>query len=371
MTSAAFNPTRRGCEGAPCLNTVVAVTRARGFSLVELMIALVIAGILLFGLAVFFVSSSRSYGEAERVSRQIENGRYALSVLSEDIRLAGFYGDIGNVVNLPTVPAPSSAIPLPATLPNPCLTDIASVKAALPIPLQGVDAPGTAPTCVPDAVSGTDIIVIRRANTTTVSAGTADATANGYFTQTGNCVTQAPVFLIALSGATPSNFPLTDKDCSTVLPVRQYHVYIYYIAPCSIASGAGGACAAGDVALPTLKRVELLPGAMSAPEPLVEGIENVQYEYGLDTTGDGSPDSYTTNPTSVTQWSQVVSVRIHLLARNQDPSPGFTDTKTYQLGLTASGAANSVTPGGPYRRHAYTALVRVTNVSQRLEAIFP
>ena len=351
---------------------------ARGFSLIELMIALIIAGILLFGLAVFFVSSSRSFSEAERVSRQIENGRYALGLLSEEIRLAGFYGEVKNVINLPSTPAPSAVIPMPATLPNPCATDFASVKAALPVPLQGVDAPGTAPTCVPDAVSGTDIIVVRRANTTTIAAGS--AVANGFYTQTTNCVTLAPVFQIAQSG-----FTLTDKDCTTVMPIRQYHVYIYYIAPCSVATGSGGTCAAGDTPLPTLKRVELCSdtsaansacasGAdtMSNPEPLVEGIENIQYEYGLDTSGDGSPDSYTAAPSSVTQWSQVVAVRIHLLARNADATAGYTDTKSYAMGLLADGVTpNTLTPGGSFRRHAYTALVRVTNVSQRLEPVFP
>ncbi|HEV2219915.1 MAG TPA: PilW family protein [Casimicrobiaceae bacterium] len=349
----------------------------RGFSLIELMIALIIAGVLLFGLAVFFVSSSRSFSEAERVSRQIENGRYALGLLSEEIRLAGFYGEVKNVINLPSTPAPSAVIPMPATLPNPCATDFASVKAALPVPLQGVDAPGTAPSCIPDAVSGTDIIVVRRANTTTLAAGS--AVANGFYTQTTNCATLAPVFQIAQSG-----FTLTDKDCTTAMPIRQYHVYIYYIAPCSVATGSGGACAAGDAPLPTLKRVELCSdtsatnsacasGAdtMSNPEPLVEGIENIQYEYGLDTNGDGSPDSYTAAPSSVTQWSQVVAVRIHLLARNADATSGYTDTKTYAMGNNADGTANTLTPGGSFRRHAYTALVRVTNVSQRLEPVFP
>lgn len=354
-------------------------TPQQGFSLVELMIALVLAGILLFGLAVFFVSSSRSYGEADRVSRQIENGRYAMALITEDIRHAGFYGQVGNVVDLPTVPAPPSQIPLPATVPDPCATAIANVKAALPIPIQGVDnvVAATAPSCVTDAVAGTDILVIRRANTTTIAA--AAAVANGYYTQSANCLTAAPIFQVAQSG-----FTLTDKDCATVMPIRQYHVYIYYVAPCSIASGAGGTCAAGDAPLPTLKRVELCSqtalsnpacsggaGTMSAPVPLVEGIENVQYEYGLDTSGDGSPDTYTAAPASVTQWSQVVAIRVHVLARNADASPGFTDTKTYSMGLNAAGTANTVTPGGSFRRHAYTDLARVTNVSQRIEATFP
>ena len=114
------------------------------------MVALIISAILLLGLAVFFVSSSRSFSEAERVSRQVENGRYALVLLSEDIRHAGFYGEVKNVVNLPSTPAPPAVIPMPAALPNPCATDYASIEGAMPVPIQGVDnvASATAPSCV-------------------------------------------------------------------------------------------------------------------------------------------------------------------------------------------------------------------------------
>jgi type IV pilus assembly protein PilW len=210
--------------------------------------------------------------------------------------------------------------------------------------------------------------VIRRANKTTIPA--ASAVAGGYYTQTTNCATLTPVFQVAQSG-----FTLTDANCTTVMPIRQYHVYIYYIAPCSVASGSNGACASGDVAIPTLKRIELTsPSKMSNPVPLVEGIENIQYEYGMDTNGDGNPDTYTAAPTlpsTVTQLPQIVAVRIRVLARNTDTTPGFTDTKTYNFGTNADGTPNTVTPGGGFQRHLYTELVRVTNVSQRLESTFP
>ncbi len=335
----------------------------RGFSLIELMVALTLAGVLLLGLSVFFVASSRSYSEAERVSRQIENGRYAAALLGEEIRHAGFYGEVANVINLP----PTAAIAVPGSITDPCAdatTGLTAVAAALPVPIQGVDSPDTAPSCITDALAGTDILVIRRVNTTTIGAGS--AVANGYYTQTSNCVTETPIFKLDRG-----TFTLHDKDCAIVMPIRQYHVYIYYVAPCSIATGTGGACQTSDAPLPTLKRVELTPTGMSNPVPLVEGIENMQLEYGLDTSGDGSPDSYTAKPTSVAQWMQVVAVRIHLLARNTEASSGFTDTKTYALGNKADGTANTVTPGGSFRRHNYTELVRVNNVSQRIESSFP
>ncbi len=83
-----------------------------GFSLIELMVALTLAGILLLGLSVFFVSSSRSFSEAERASRQIENGRYALALIAEEIRHAGLLRRSGQrTLNLP--PTPPSRCPIP------------------------------------------------------------------------------------------------------------------------------------------------------------------------------------------------------------------------------------------------------------------
>ena len=333
---------------------------ASGYSLIELMVALAVASIVMAGMSQFFVTSSRAFSDTERTSRQIENGRYATALLSEDIGHAGFYGEVGNVVNLPA----GAAIAMPASLPDPCATSIASVAAALPLPIQGVDAPTAAPTCLPDYVSGTDVLVIRRSNTTTIAAGS--IATGGYYTQASFCATESPVFKIAQSG-----FTLTGKDCTTVQPVRQYHVYLYYVASCSVGKGTGGACLSTDTQIPTLKRAELATGGSITISPLVEGVENMQIEYGLDTTGDGVADSYTAAPASVTQWAQVVAIRLHLLVRNTQLTPGYTDTKTYQLGVNSDGSANTSAPGGGYRRHAYTELVRVQNVSQRLESTFP
>ena len=335
--------------------------RMRGFSLVELMVALALAGFILLGLSAYFVSSSRAFSETERVSRQIENGRYASALLAEEIRHAGFYGEVGNVINLP----PTSAIALPGAIPDPCATVITDVRNALPLPVQGVDAPDTVPTCLSDQLAGTDVLVVRRAQTVPIAAGS--AVANGYYTQVAYCDTADPMFIVAQTG-----FSLKAKNCATDQPIRQLNVFIYYIAPCSIGTGTGGVCVSGNPPIPTLKRAALTAGGTWTYTPLVEGIENMQIEFGLDTTGDGNADSFKANPGTVAEWAQVVSVRLNVLARNTDASPGYADSKTYTLGLDRNGAAENVTaPGDAYRRHNYKELVRVQNVSQRKEATFP
>lgn len=337
--------------------------RQCGFSLIEFMVAITIAALLLLGLATLFATASRNFGEEERASRQIENGRYAMDLMAEDFRHAGFYGEIGDVTQLP-----NGAIPLPTTaMPDPCVTAVASVKAALSLPIQGYN--GSQPTCLPDYVAGTDVVVIRRANTTTA----ATAVANEYYAQTSFCATTTTYFDL-----TTSSFPLTIKDCSTIAPIRKYHVHIYFIMPCSLPSDTVTSCAANPTArqVPTLARMELrLNSAGTAGiyvTPLVEGIENMQIEYGLDTNNDGAPDSFTADPTAgnvaatITAWSQVVAVRISLVARNPDITPGYQDTKTYALGSTTVGPYNDA-----YKRHAFSELVRLVDISQRKETRFP
>ena len=65
--------------------------RQAGISLVELMVSITLGLMILSGVLVVFVNTSAARNEVEKTSRQIENGRYASEVLSEDLRLAGFY----------------------------------------------------------------------------------------------------------------------------------------------------------------------------------------------------------------------------------------------------------------------------------------
>jgi len=61
------------------------------------------------------------------------------------------------------------------------------------------------------------------------------------------------------------------------------------------------------------------------------------------------------------EWQNVMTLRIYLLARNVDSTASYPDSKTYALGPV------SVTPGGAFRRHAYSELVRLNNPAGRRE----
>lgn len=353
------------------------VMRQTGLSLIELMVALTIGLLLLAGLTLIFVNSSEANRELQKTAQQIENGRYASDILNQDLHHAGFYGRLYAF----TEPAAPFS-------PDPChvVTDAAGITVlenALNRPVQGYRAADlasrpdiSATTCddkglltAANMQPGSDVLVIRRASTTVL---TGVSTAQEIYIQATGTVGRVRVG----TGAALASIGLFNKD-GTEAPTRKYVVHVYFVAPCSVAAAANGVCAGGDDAIPTLKRLELVSegGATTMKVvPLVEGIEFMKIEYGVDNlpnvvstvtglTGDSVVDSYTPTPGD---WTQVVAARVYLLARNTEPTTGQSDSKSYVLGSV------TVAPGDyagleRFRRHTYTAAVRLINVAGRRE----
>ena len=63
-----------------------------GFSLIELLIAMTIGVVILAVLGTVFSRTSSGRGDLERVTRLVENSRFAADIIGEDVRHAGFYG---------------------------------------------------------------------------------------------------------------------------------------------------------------------------------------------------------------------------------------------------------------------------------------
>ena len=367
----------------PIRQSAPGARRLRGFTLIELMISISIGLGLLLALATVFSNSSIMQAELTRTSQQIENGRFATQLLQEDLRHAGFYGRYVAWATKATVDAV-------AALPDPCSTNINTATAS-PTPLQsslifsvsGYDAPTAAAAATTLTTCGfaaanfkanTDILVVRRADSkpTAVASLVGTTTYLQSVAETMNLISLAVVSPVIARGSTPTAFNLTGGPANDPGEIRRFRVHIYFISPCSVPS-SGTTCDAaadGGVPIPTLKRLELAADSTFQIVPLVEGIEDLQIDYGVDTvpgtvgatdpyTGDGMPDTYTKAP-SVAEFTQVTSARIYVLARSTEMSRDYTDTKTYDLGL--HGTYTPTGTAAKYKRHLFATTVRLQNV---------
>jgi len=319
---------------------------ARGFSLIELMIGVALGLVVLAALTSFFVSTSANRHEIERTSRQIENGRFAIDTLRNELRLAGFFAELQT----------TGAV---WQMPDPCLTDIASTGLVLgpplkvPLPLTGYAADAGMPACLANHVVGTDVVVVRRFNTEPIPV--ASAVATQFYYQPSRCATDStttPWFFG--TGAAPGAFTLRRVSCGTKLSdLYRYRVAIFYIRDYSTTVGDK---------IPTLVKLELDGGAINT-YPMVEGIQDMRVEYGIDVDTDGSPDEYrrcdAAASCTIDQWAGVTAVRVNVLAVNLEPTQGYTDVKEYDMG---SGNPRTV---GPFKdqlkRHIYAALITLPN----------
>jgi type IV pilus assembly protein PilW len=338
--------------------------RQRGLTLIEFMVSIVLGMIIVAALAALVADQSQNRAEVDRAGRLIENGRYGIRAMADDLQMAGYWGELNG--------APSSTAL--AALPDPCSLVLATVADASQLHIQGYNAPASAsvPTCISDQLSGTDILVVRHvdADTTALAA----LTAGQYYVQTGlNAAGTAFTATINIGDASATtnatNFALLKKDKATAANIRKMVVRIYYIAKCSVESG--GSCDSGDGGnpIPTLKMLELGTAsgapAWSSPVTIAEGIENMQIDYGVDTNSDGAPDGDDVDGSALTHvnMGDVMAVKIYLLARNLEKTPGFSDDKTYALGT--AGTITPATADRGYRRHVFVQSVRLVNPSAR------
>jgi len=387
-------------------------TREGGFSLMELMISITIGLLLLTGVASLFSKSSISQNEIRRSAAQIENGRFAMDTMTQDLQLAGYFGQYRTTS-------------FASSIPDPCaINSAANVQALLQMPVIGFGAAGVADypdlsgtscgTLLPNTnlSPGSGVLVVVRSDSsylpigTTTSAGTWYLQTNpaSFEVQNGggttSCTSKADGSASSITRRCLT--PSTSDPCSSICPagspvgfIRQVHVNIYFVAPCNLpATGVAtdactGASDDGGRPVPTLKRLELYNnGGVAAFQivPIATGVEFMQVGYGIDDTpsttnsdtgmtGDGAEQYFVNSPTA-TDLKDVVMVRLDMLVRNPEPSTDYTDNKVYALGrdpIIPTNAAMTITASTDlasalnYRRHVYNSTIRLVNLSSRKE----
>lgn len=319
----------------------------RGFSLVEMMVSIALSLIVLSVVVTMFAAQSAARRNLDRSAGQIENGRYALDMLADELRLAGYYAELVHAV-------------VSWSTPDPCQLDPAqngwavSPLSTVPAAITGFDGSSALP-CLPNRAPGTAALAVRRLSVTPQAATTVNGTDT--YVQFSNCQDD-PVGTRFSVGTEAAAFQLRNGGCTAPNVVRRYISRVYFIAACDVC---------GVDTIPTLKVAEALEGALVVT-PLAQGIQDLQLDYGFDLDGDGTPDAWRLQPDGIAgspgnDWSNVMAVRINALSRSVTAAAGFTDTRTYEMGLAGV--------QGPFRddfiRRAYSMAVRLNNPAGRRE----
>jgi type IV pilus assembly protein PilW len=313
-----------------------------GFTLVELMVALVLSLVVIGGALMVYLSSSTSYRAQEATAQMMENGRTAVEMISRDLRMAEYWKCIGwqaaNLSNhLPYqqrgIYSDNGASGAPDTLrmlqalDETVVTLTADVELTELIindpPPHTVD-PQDIPVTDASGFSAGDIIVV-------------------------NDCAKGDVFTI--TGVSGNNLEHNCSNCveayvtgSEVLRVEDVQYYV------------------DDTTDPdNPKLMRIVNGA--AAEELLEGVEDLQVHFGEDTDSDGIANRYVTadvinepcadgsNPGC---WLRVPTARISLLMRTVD------DHITQQPQSYLYNGTTVTATDGRLRR-AFTAVVALRN----------
>ena len=312
----------------------------RGFSLVELMIALLLGSLITTGIVQMFAGNQRNYQMLTGQARMQESGRFALDFMTHPVRMAGYggcfseEGEARNILNgaeppfeynmLKSIEAFEATSTTPATW--------SPVLAALPGGANGIDPALISP--------GTDVLVVRAGSidylqvVQSQAAGAGDLIteipadaalyAVGEILYVSDC-DKASLFQVTNSvegggrffiqhsaggGVAPGNATVDITGNGTVFDtdseVYRIETTVFFVAP------GAGLNNVGDVPLSLWQKV-----GVAAPVELVDGVEDLQIIFGVDTDGDDAVNRYQTFQ-AVMDPTDIITVRLQVTVNSVD-----------------------------------------------------
>ena len=333
-------------------------SKQKGLSLIELMVAMALSLILMAGVFQIFVSNKKSFEITRDLSDVQENGRLGLTFVGESVRMADHWGGLeGSIVA-------DGSVTVSDISTNCDSTWILDTQTAIEGFEGGADAPVE---CIKNDdenyMPNTDVLVVRYADARSqvVEADLASVNGDDVFVRVATAE-QARLFKGSAVAAATSAIPADDGVFNF-----PYMAELYYVRNCSIL-GAGSKCDASVDSTPTLVRMTLR-GNDFEEQPLVEGVEQLKFEYGIDTDDDQVADTYVlasdlgaANKNASDDWDDVLSVRMSLIARATQVDIQVDDTSDYNMvgNYTYQAAANV----RQYRRKQYNREIHLRNRSR-------
>jgi type IV pilus assembly protein PilW len=346
--------------------------RQAGVTLVELMVSMTIGLILIAGLGSIYLAASNVFRSLEASARLQENVRYAFERITTDVRMAGYtgcsYTTVANVLNGNTA--------WNLNLFGRPLSGYEDTVDTFPADFSGSRARGDSLVLLRADNSREYIIESHNTSSATIKlVGTHDL-ADGQIAVATDCK-HAAIFQVTNANVANSTLvhntgTASPGNCTKGLGapvVCSTNGTPYEFLPGSRIlrfSGVAFYIRTNASAEPALYRQALGVSGSTSAEEVVDGIEDMQIRYGVDTTptADGSVDTYTTaddvlaqapGSTNDEKWARVLAIRISLVAVSTAQQQLSSQIVPYEY----NGA--TVTPTDRRLRKVFTTTISVRN----------
>lgn len=332
-------------------------TRSSGFSLVELMLAMLIGLIIMGGVMQIYLSTRDTQRTNEDQLQLLADGRFAIDTIAYDLRHAGIWGGTNETKAIAcklNTEYPCEDAGIPYVMPAATDDCTGYEYNNLDVPIIAFDAnnPFDASCATESYKANTDVLSLRYADSSWVT----EAPAPGLLAAD---VVYVRSNFVAGQMFVGQNVPDTDFYKWDDLNVTHSHPMIsrvYYVSDYTDTVGDG---------LPSLHRVDLSAGPVMTDKVLLQGVEDFQLEFGIDTSTpkDFQVNSYV-SAASITpeDWSngRVLAAKIWVLMVSER-----VDRNNIGSAQSFTIAGNPVvTDNDGRRRYLMSSIVRLRNTAR-------
>lgn len=310
----------------------------RGFTLIEMMVAMAIGLVLILGAVNIYAQGRQSFRTAESIARIQENARFALDLMGPDIRLVNYWGRSSEAAY---IAPPGAGLVVTCNA-----ADVSAWALNMANGIEAIDDGYTLPCpAFSGAQPGTDVLVLRHASGQPVAP-----TAGRLQIQSGRI--SAVMFNTGI-------IPLGSVPAPPASGTHDMVINAYYV---DQQSSLGAT-------VPSLRRLTLVPGAGAGTlqdQEIIPGVESLQVQLGIDTTDDGAADRYVDADAGIIlpgdiafdPDAEIVSVRLWMLVRAEQRENAHMDAGPY---VPPDADLAAITPNDQFRRMAVTTTIKLRN----------
>lgn len=301
--------------------------RNAGFTLTELLVAMLLALFLLSMALIAFSSLSRSVRQAQQLAELQQNAQLVMSLFHNELTNTGFWGgraapDLAATLQLPDAPAPD------------CVEDTLDSGS---FPQAGRNfvtlyarrtTAGRQLNCISQTIPDSELLQVKRLiGQLTIPA---QMRQNRFYMETDW-----------------QHSRFVDSSSSGLNAGYDYFPYQHLVFYLQLQRVEGNS-------VPVLMRKRLARNqagsATISTDSVLDGVEQMHFEFGVDTNLNGQLNYFlSTGQMAADFWwqksSRIISMRYYVLLRARQPDPGYINNQHYEMGST-----QFIAPGDHYRR---------------------